>query len=64
MFDISVELKLNLIFLNGRWFVVTGPVSPDPGRDEDPAGRGGEPGGPDETPVGSGSPGGSTSPPR
>jgi hypothetical protein len=43
MFGISVKVKLKIISLNGRWFVATGPVSPDPGRDEDPAGRAGEP---------------------
>ena len=43
MFGISVKVKLKIISLNGRWFVATGPVSPDPGRDEDPAGRPGEP---------------------
>jgi hypothetical protein len=32
--------------------VATGPVSPDPGRDEDPAGRPGEPGLPDEVTEG------------
>ncbi len=35
--------------LNGRWFVATGPVSPDPGRDEDPARSAGGPG---EVPTG------------
>jgi hypothetical protein len=43
MFGISAKVKLKIISLNGRWFVATGPVSPDPGRDEDPAGRPGEP---------------------
>jgi hypothetical protein len=44
MFDRSVRVKVKFISLNGRWFVTTGPVSPDPGWDEDPAGRAGEPG--------------------
>src|ERR1035441_1559896 len=30
-----------IISPNGRWFVATGPVSPESGRDEDPAGRAG-----------------------
>jgi len=34
-----------IIYLNGRCCVTSGPVSPDPGRDDDPARDAGEPGG-------------------
>src|ERR1022692_3511062 len=43
MFDSDVKVKLKTISLNGRWFVATEPASPEPGRDDDPAGRAGEP---------------------
>ena len=44
MFGESLKAKLTPISLNGRWRVTQGPVSPDPGRDDDPAGSAGEPG--------------------
>ena len=51
------------IFLNGRWRVTSGPVSPDPGPDDDPARSTGEPGAspPAEPPPAEPPPGGSQS---
>ena len=37
MFDKSLKARLAIIFLNGRCRVTQGPVSADPGRDDDPA---------------------------
>jgi hypothetical protein len=45
MFDERHKARLAIIFLNGRCRVTQGPVSPDPGRDDDPARGAGEPGG-------------------
>src|SRR5580693_6303940 len=44
MFDKNLKAKLTTISLNGRCRVPQGPVSPDPGRDDDPARSAGEPG--------------------
>jgi hypothetical protein len=44
MSDKSLKTKLTIIFLNGRWRVTSGPVSPDPGPDDEPARSTGEPG--------------------
>ncbi len=44
MFDKNLKAKLTTISLNGRCRVPQGPVSPDPGRDDDPARHAGEPG--------------------
>jgi hypothetical protein len=46
MFD-TVNGEIQDHFRNGRWFVAQGPVSPDPGQDDDPARVPGEPDLPD-----------------
>jgi len=45
MFDSSEKVKAKFISPNGRCRVTQGPVSPDPGRDEDPTRGADEPGG-------------------
>jgi len=54
MFYSKTTVKFKIFFRNGRWCVTSGPVSPDPGRDEDPARGPGEPGG---SPSGGSGPG-------
>jgi len=44
MFYSKTKVKFNFLLPNGRCFVTSGPVSPDPGRDDDPAQDAGEPG--------------------
>jgi hypothetical protein len=44
MFYRRTKVKFKFFLLNGRWRVTQGPVSPDPGRDDDPARHPGEPG--------------------
>src|ERR1700722_10932933 len=52
MFDTSKDVTTKFISLKGRYRVTQGSVSPDPGRDDDPARSPGEPGG--SPPGGSG----------
>jgi hypothetical protein len=59
MFYRRTKVKFKFFLLNGRWRVTQGPVSPDPGRDDDPARHPGEPG---RTPD-DGSPGGAAGTP-
>src|ERR1700685_3508916 len=44
MFYNKTKVKFNFLLPNGRCLVTQGPVSPDPGRDDDPAQDAGEPG--------------------
>jgi hypothetical protein len=56
---IKPKTEFKIFFRNGRWCVTSGPVSPDPGRDKDPARSPGEPGGSpaDGSPSGGSQPG-------
>jgi hypothetical protein len=44
MFYNKTKVKFKFFLPNGRCLVTQGPVSPDPGRDDDPARSPGEPG--------------------